>query len=558
MSCENNVNEKLLKNFNLLANIVRQSTESNDFKVDLSRLEAMINHKLPDSLKKYAPEDFYELYVDFKSEYEKFRDFILYDKLIGKNIIALGGGFSSGKSSFLNRIMGRPVLPVDIDPSTSVPTYIVAGQAHEVEGINVFDKKVAMQPRDIRSISHGFGQLNEEDAEEELGTPVNTVTLGHILNTIFFSTPLHKYANIAFLDTPGYSKPDSEKYSAKTDEQIARGQLNSSNYILWFVQADAGTITEEDIKFIKSLREDIPLLIILNKADKKTCRDLKDIIAKIKTNLELKGIRYLDVLAFSDRLDEIGDGELADFIRQNTDRIMAQIATWNQQIYESNFARNFKVLFMRCRDFYESEIEEESRRLSRLNLTLTKLSGEDVPAEILEPVYLVVKEIQKNINKLKEIQKLVKDLQNEFFTEIKFIADVVGIDMPEPSEIDLIQSKVQNPLQIFEEYQKQQGQKTDPNLVQMIRDLFEDITPTIDFKEGGSRYRNELIDVIEQNFKIAPDQIRINDIFLSVNDLAESIPAQLDNVDLGTEKLNRRFSIKTQRQRWAEKSNNEK
>ena len=28
---------------------------------------------------------------------------------------------------------------------------------------------------------------------------------------------------------------DSEKYSAKTDEQISRGQLNSSNYILWFV-----------------------------------------------------------------------------------------------------------------------------------------------------------------------------------------------------------------------------------------------------------------------------------------------------------------------------------
>lgn len=110
----------------------------------------------------------------------------------------------------------------------------------------------------------------------------DAVTLGHVLENIFFSTPLHKYDNIAFLDTPGYSKPDSEKYSAKTDEQIARGQLNSSNYILWFVQADAGTITEEDIKFIKTLREDIPKLIIVNKADKKNLKDLQSIMEKSK------------------------------------------------------------------------------------------------------------------------------------------------------------------------------------------------------------------------------------------------------------------------------------
>lgn len=108
------------------------------------------------------------------------------------------------------------------------------------------------------------------------------------MENIFFSTPLHKYDRVAFLDTPGYSKPDSEKYSAKTDEQIARGQLNSSNYVLWFVQADAGTITEEDIKFIKTLNEDIPKLIIVNKADKKNLADLEDIIKKIKSTLDIK------------------------------------------------------------------------------------------------------------------------------------------------------------------------------------------------------------------------------------------------------------------------------
>ena len=59
--------------------------------------------------------------------------------------------------------------------------------------------------------------------------------------------------------------------------------------------ADAGTITEEDIKFIKTLREDIPKLIILNKADKKVGRP-KGYYCQIKSTLDIKGIRYIDVI----------------------------------------------------------------------------------------------------------------------------------------------------------------------------------------------------------------------------------------------------------------------
>lgn len=516
MAYDEVVYDKLVENFELLCNIIRQNTGANQLKVDLSKIEVIINKKIPDTLKKNAPEDFYELYLDFKSEYEKFRDFILYDKLIGKNIISLGGGFSSGKSSFLNAIMGKQVLPADIDPSTSVPTFIVQGEKHEVMGINVFDTKVHMQPRDIRKIAHGFGEL--EDDEDEKVT--DAVTLGHVLENIFFSTPLHKYGNIAFLDTPGYSKPDSEKYSAKTDEQIARGQLNSSNYILWFVQADAGTITEEDIKFIKTLREDIPKLVIVNKADKKNISDLKDIIAKIRSTLDIKGVRYVDVFAFTSKLDQVEDGALEKFIEENTACIKKQIDTWNSQVYESNFARNFKLIFVRCKDFYEDEIDEESRKLTRLNTSITRLSAEDIDSEVLEPLQLMVKEAQKNVNGLKDISKKLKELQDEFFTEIKFISDVVGIAMPEPSEIDLLQDKVQNPLKLIEEYKKQKGIQTDSTVVDMLKGMFEGIEPVINKSAGGSEYRNELLDVIMTVCDVKPEDIHINDVYKNTEEYA--------------------------------------
>lgn len=519
MAYDEDVYDKLKGNFDLLCNIIRQNSIGTQFRVDLSKIDKIINKKIPDTLKENAPEDFYELYTDFKAEYEKFRDFILYDKLIGKNIIALGGGFSSGKSSFLNALMGKSVLPADIDPSTSVPTYIVKGEKHEVMGINVFDAKVQMRPRDIKKIAHGFGEVEDDDDERI----TDAVTLGHVLDNIFFSTPLHKYENIAFLDTPGYSKPDSEKYSAKTDEQIARGQLNSSNYILWFVQADAGTITEEDIKFIKTLHQDIPKLIIVNKSDKKNLTDLKNIIEKIKATLDIKGVRYVDAYAFTSRLDQITDDNLKAFVEQSMDKIRQQISDWNSQIYESNFARNFKKIFVRCKEFYEDEIDEESRKLTRLNTSITKLAAEDIDGEILEPLQAMVKDSQKKVYDLKEIRKKLKELQDEFFTEIKFISDIVGISMPEPSEIDLLQEKVQNPLQLIEEYKKEHGIQTDDSIVEMLQDMFEGIEPVINKSAGGSEYKNEMVHIIMENCRVAPEEIHINDVYKNTKEYAALI-----------------------------------
>lgn len=511
MAYDEIVNEKIVQNFELLCSIIKQHPSSNELRVDLGKVEEIINKRIPDVLKEDAPDDFYDLYIDFKHQYEKFRDFILYDELIGKNIVALGGGFSSGKSSFLNTLMKQHPLPEDVDPSTSVPTYIVYGENYKTTGINTFNTKITMPDfRDIKRIAHNFGEIKDKDGNVIYS---NNVTLGHILDSIFLATPKHEYKNIAFLDTPGYSKPDSEKYSAKTDEQISRGQLNSSNYILWFVQADAGTITEEDIKFIKTLREGIPLLVIVNKADKKDLQALKDIISKIKSSMDLKGVRYVDVFAFTSKMEQIKDEKLKAFIEADTEKIRQQIETWNQQIYESNFAKNFKKIFVRCKDFYEEEIDEESRKLTRLNTSITKLAAEDIETEILEPLQQMVKEAQRKVNELKGISKKLKELQDEFFTEIKFVADIVGISMPEPSEIDLLQDKVQNPLELIEEYKKQKGIQTDKSVIDMLQGIFDGIEPIINKCAGGSEYKDELLDVIMSVCDINPEDIRINDVY---------------------------------------------
>ena len=93
--------------------------------------------------------------------------------------------------------------------------------------------------------------------------------------------------------------------------------------------------------------------------------------------------------------------------------------------------------------------------------------------------------------------------------------------MPEPSEIDLLQDKVQNPLQLIEEYKKQKGIQTDSSVVDMLQNMFDGIEPVINKSAGGSEYRNELLDVIMANCDVKQEDIRINDVYKNTEEYAE-------------------------------------
>lgn len=504
--------KKLIDNYNLLCNVINQSKIDKKLKVDLSSIEEIIQNEIPETLKKNAPDDFYQLYMDFKMQYEQFKNFILYDKLIGKNIVSLGGGFSSGKSSFLNSFMGKSVLPNDIDPSTSVPTYILSGEQHDVMGMNIFGARVKMEPRDIKRISHSFGEIFDDDDEKIM----ESTTLGHILETIFFSTPLHKYKQIAFLDTPGYSKPDSEEYTSRTDEQISRGQLNASTYILWFVQADAGTITDEDINFIKTLEEDINKIIIVNKADKKNIDDLKEIINSVKENLNKKGVIYKDVIAFSSRMNQIEDRKLESFLKDEQERLIHHLNEWGSKKEEFEFAKKFKKIFVHCKRYYEDKIDEESSRLERLNTTLTKLAIENIDFQITEQLQNMVRITQNHIYQLKKQLDDLTQIQKKFFIEIKRISDEVGILMPEPSEVEFIEATSKSPLEALESYMALHEYKENRFIMENTKEFLCNITPNIKYDIPGSQYQKIICKQLNKFYQENELEEKINNVYYNI------------------------------------------
>lgn len=447
-----------------------QNGEDDARVVDLEPIRTMIDETIPQRLHDYAPPNFAEWHAAFQYEFEKFNDFILFDALIGRNVVALGGAFSCGKSSFLNAMMGQRMLPAGIKPSTSVPTYIVYSAEERAQAVNEYMRKAVLPLEQIKLVSHGFSTEVKKKLSMELD-----VNFGHILRNIFIETPNQTYEHLAFLDTPGYSKADGDFHSSRTDESIARVQLNSSTFILWFVNAEAGTITEADLQFLQTIDKTIPKLVIVNKCDKKADSDVKDIVEHAKHTLISRGIMFEDVLTFSSKPP----------LAYDTEKVREYLQTWNQRVCEATFASHFKKLFVQCNEYYRKLGLAEGKRLSKLNRVMTLLDEDS--AEVVDTLTVMVKDARVSTQRIRDMETTVKALQLEFFAQLKAIGDEVGIALPEPSEIDLMDGQTSNPLQVIRQYKTNGGLK-DQDYFQHLRAALLGIVP----KEVFSRLMDAL------------------------------------------------------------------
>lgn len=397
--------KQLLWCYQQLGLIVADNTaESSRQDEELRRIESIFLVKIPELIKKSAPADIYDLLQELQYNYEFLHDCIVYGSLKRKNVIGLGGGFSSGKSSFLNAMMGQgEILPENINPSTSVPAYIVNGYENKVSGINIFQKHMELDLFSINAISHGFGSVADD---------MESIELGHILRNLVLSTPLFKYKNIAFLDTPGYSKPDDMNYSAKTDEMVARQQLNTANYILWFAPVnESGSLVETDISFIKSLRDDLHISVICSKANRRTREQREQIKQTILRQVERAKLNVDNVFFFDTETPEGLDAE----------KIIALISDYNSKQYDgSALGKNMKKFFIRMEEYYENKDKEIAQKVNRMNQAILCIEDDYLVRDGLQ---VLVSDMKNERKQLKSFKEKMKELEMELYKLVSCISN---------------------------------------------------------------------------------------------------------------------------------------
>ncbi|GAA8253197.1 acyl carrier protein [Helicobacter pylori] len=206
-----------------------------------------------------------------------------YLSLFQKTMVAVGGGFSAGKSTFLNNLLGLKLkLPEDMKPTTAIPTYCLKGKREVLMG---FSQNGGMVELPHLTFDHQF--------LESLG-----FNLKEIMPLMLLSAPSVPFEFLCFIDTPGFN-PANQGYTGG-DKEASKESLKHAKHILWLVSCERGGIESDDLDFLQELYEEgKQVFIVLSRADRRTKSQLEEVAKQIKETLENNGIEFLGIGAYS-------------------------------------------------------------------------------------------------------------------------------------------------------------------------------------------------------------------------------------------------------------------
>ena len=179
--------------------------------------------------------------------------------------VAFFGRVSSGKSSLLNALLGKDILPVGINPITAVPTKLRSGPNARavITFVDGHSEKIPLDEIAQFVTEQGNPGNAREVIKAVAEIPSSSLTEGIVL-----------------VDTPGLGSLATRG----TAETLA--YLPSADLGVLLIDAGA-TLSEEDIGTLHRLYEaGIPSLVLLSKADLLLPDDLEGALAYIRENLK--------------------------------------------------------------------------------------------------------------------------------------------------------------------------------------------------------------------------------------------------------------------------------
>lgn len=172
--------------------------------------------------------------------------------------VAITGQFSSGKSTFLNALLAKSILPTGITPVTSKVNYIRYGNEFK---IRVRYKDGRDEYHDISNIAHFTDQ--REHVED--------------IAYLVLYAPLSILKDVVFVDTPGLNS------QAASDTQTTENVLKEVDGIIWLTLIDnAGKMSELNVLEAYLGKYQNKSLCVLNQKDKFTPEQIEETTEYVK------------------------------------------------------------------------------------------------------------------------------------------------------------------------------------------------------------------------------------------------------------------------------------
>ncbi|MGT0050256.1 dynamin family protein [Helicobacter pylori] len=257
---ENHQNEKPLKEcYDLIARILNAKMENKE----LEEYQCILDNEFLEFAS--GVDSFKEKEIALLALQEIKKELQLvasYPSLFQKSMVAVGGGFSTGKSTFLNKLLDLKLkLPEDINPTIAIPTYCLKGEREVLMG---------------RSQNGGVVELPYLTFDHKFLDSLG-FNIKEIMPSMLLSAPSVLFEFLCFIDTPGYN-PSNQGYTGG-DRQASKEYLANAKYILWVMDCDRGPIQGNDLNYLQELYEEHgkQVFIVLNKADLKITIQLEEI-----------------------------------------------------------------------------------------------------------------------------------------------------------------------------------------------------------------------------------------------------------------------------------------
>lgn len=253
--------------------------------------------------------------------------------------VAVVGEFKRGKTTFINALLGRPVLPADAVPCSATVSRLVYGRTPRAE-IHFRDGEV--RAVELAELDHYITQVTEEAAA--MAATVRQAVVAY--PTLFCQN------NVAIIDTPGLS--DTEAFTRLTLDVVPHSDAAV------FVVSALAPFSETEGEFLSRLLETLDLdrlLFVVNRIDQIDDADADRVVARIRNRIAdivvragLTGETPVDVPTVADRLRVFGlsaHRALRAKLARDADELAASRLPDLEQILEQFLVRDRGVVSLK-------------------------------------------------------------------------------------------------------------------------------------------------------------------------------------------------------------------
>lgn len=340
--------------------------------------------------------------------------------------VPIVGDFSSGKSSLLNKFMGKDILEVNIKPETAVPAELYYSEEEYDIGVDKDNNQIKLD------------NVKSENIKDYL-----------YIKRYINSNNLKKIEPIILVDMPGFDSP------LENHNRAIMSYLDKGIYYVALVPVDSGTITKSmltQIKNIVNFKKDFSIFI--TKTDLRSEINIKEVSEEIKNRLEdidiNKDIAYInqnDIHLFDSMIKELDPERLFDSVFLDAIKDMCY-NKYNSINIKISALKKDKNENDRTIEALEDSLKEIEKRKSDM---IKEIETNSYEKEANEVINQVGKELNNNIDSLvnialsggseslkeeilniiqsvtiEKLGKIVEKLNNDI--NIKFSNDIKSLD----------------------------------------------------------------------------------------------------------------------------------